>query len=158
MKWSPHTPTPFPAAGSSGLTTQALDMTADFTVVNASGVDYKPSFAISSALISQELDVSFGFNGSATVPDGVYTVVITATDAGAATVQCSFNVTVDNNICRKYTFTVPGGGAVVNYTGCNGGGAQVNTYLPADAGPQFLCSETVPTSTPVITFTDVSSC
>ena len=144
--------------GSSGLTTQALDMTADFTVVDASGVDYKPSFAISSALVLQEFDVSFGFNGSATVPDGVYTVVITATDAGAATVQCSFNVTVDNNICRKYTFTVPGGGATVNYTGCNGGGAQVNTYLPADAGPQFLCSETVPTSTPVITFTDVSSC
>ena len=133
-------------------------MTADFTVVNASGVDYTSSFAIASSLVLQEFDVQFGFNGSSTVPDGVYTVVITATDAGAATVQCSFDVTVDNNICRKYTFTVPGGGATVNYTGCNGGGAQVNTYLPADAGPQFLCSETVPTSTPVITFTDVSSC
>jgi hypothetical protein len=144
--------------GSSGLTVQALDMTVDFTVVNASGVNYTSSFAIASSLVLQEFDVQFGFNGSSTVPDGVYTVVITATDAGAATVQCSFDVTVDNNICRKYTFTVPGGGATVNYTGCNGGGSQVNTYLPADAGPQFLCSETIPTSTPVITFTDVSSC
>ena len=144
--------------GSSGLTTQALDMTADFTVVDASGVDYKSSFAISSALISQELDVSFGFNGSETVPDGVYTVVITATDAGAATAQCSFNVTVDNNLCSRYTFNVPASGATINYTGCNGGGPQTQEYLPSSAGPQFKCSETLPTSAQIAVFTDSGSC
>ena len=144
--------------GSSGLTVYRLGMTADFTVVNSSGVDFKSSFAITTSDLLNEFVVQFGFNGSATVPDDVYTVVITATDAGAATVSCSFNLTVSNSICRTYTFTVPGGGATVNYTGCAGGGPQVNTYLPADAGPQFLCSETVPTSTPTITFTDAGSC
>ncbi len=144
--------------GSSGLTVYRLGMTADFTVVNGSGVDFKSSFAITTSDLLNEFVVQLGFNGSATVPDGVYTVVITATDAGAATVSCSFNLTVSNSICRTYTFTVPGGGATVNYTGCAGGGPQVNTYLPADAGPQFLCSETTPTSTPTLTFTDVGSC
>ena len=144
--------------GSSGLTVYRLGMTADFTVVNSSGVDFKSSFAITTSDLLNEFVVQLGFNGSATVPDDVYTVVITATDAGAATVSCSFNLTVSNSICRTYTFTVPGGGATVNYTGCAGGGPQVNTYLPADAGPQFLCSETVPTSTPTLTFTDAGSC
>jgi hypothetical protein len=144
--------------GSSGLTVYRLGMTADFTVVNSSGVDFKSSFAITTSDLLNEFVVQLGFNGSATVPDDVYTVVITATDAGAATVSCSFNLTVSNSICRKYTFTVPGGGATVNYTGCAGGGPQVNTYLPADAGPQFLCSETIPTSTPTLTFTDAGSC
>ena len=133
-------------------------MTADFTVVNSSGVDFNSSFAITTSDLLNEFVVQLGFNGSATVPDDVYTVVITATDAGAATVSCSFNLTVSNSICRTYTFTVPGSGATVNYTGCAGGGPQVNTYLPADAGPQFLCSETVPTSTPTLTFTDAGSC
>ena len=148
--------------GSVGVVTGQAnqDFISSYTVTASDGTDYTFSFTTVESTVNGELVVTFGFNGSATVPDGDYDVAITFTDAGPAEVTCNTVLTVNNECCRTYFGIFPADwpGGQIGYTSCDGE-SQSTVYPSTAAGSDVsFCSKTVPVTSPSFTLQDFGSC
>ena len=152
--------------GSSGILTgeAKLELTVSHEVTKQSdSSDVTSSFVVNTDASGNEVlaTLSFAGGGTATVADGDYDVTITFTDPGPLEYQCTYVLSIDNSICRKYTFNIPATGGQVSFTGCGGSGPQINQYFAGDPGvpgPAFVCSQTIPTSAQIGPFTDSGGC